>query len=55
MSMWGLRPAPLDVDAGVAGRHGGRHQKRRQELAGDGAVDVDIATQSPLASTTRGG
>jgi len=36
------------VDAGVAGRHGGRHQKRRQELAGDGAVDVDIATPEPL-------
>lgn len=46
---------PFDVDAGVAGRHGGRHQKRRQELAGDGAVDVHVAAPQTLGIHHQGG
>ncbi len=44
----------LDVDAGVAGRHGGCHQKRRQELAGDGAVHVHVATPETLGIHHQG-
>ncbi len=39
---------PLDVDAGVARRHGRRHQEGGQELAGDGAVDMHITAPQPL-------
>ncbi len=38
----------LDVDAGIPGRHGGRHQEGGEELAGDGAVDVHVAAPQPL-------
>lgn len=38
----------LDVDAGITGCHRRRHQKRRQELAGNGTVDVYIAAPQPF-------
>ncbi len=39
---------PLDVDTGITGRHGRSHQKRRQELAGDGPIDVYVTAPEPL-------
>ncbi len=45
---------PLDVDAGVASRHGRRHQKGGQELAGDGAIHVHVTTPEPLGIYYQG-